>query len=263
MGVAYRYWRLLMLSAASATDGQVHSLKLYASVDWSGANLAVTGAGTASGGPSSHSFWPADAFDSNDSSTYWQGNVDAGPAWLQWDFGAGIAYDIQSCAIVAKVYAPGTLYIQGSADGATWESRMMCAAPKANATTLLSAAANPPAFSAMVLGSPQRILGASRPASQPRISVPPPTLDLEDGGQYRIAGTVKVKGTPNVPVHRRVVLINERSRRIVRETWSDAATGAYVFDGIRGGVTYTTLAYDYTGNYRGVLADNLTAERML
>jgi hypothetical protein len=63
-------------------------------------------------------------------------------------------------------------------------------------------------------------------------------------------GTVKVKGSPNVPVHRRVVLINERSRRIVRETWSDPVTG-YAFEGIRGDVAYTTLAYDYTGNYRG------------
>lgn len=90
----------------------------------------------------------------------------------------------------------------------------------------------------------------------------PGVCDLEDGGQYRIVGTVKVKGSPNVPVHRRVVLINERSRRIVRETWSDPVTGAYAFEGIRGDVAYTTLAYDYTGNYRGVLADNLTAERM-
>ena len=106
------------------------------------------------------------------------------------------------------------------------------------------------------------IRGSERPAAASRFDPGRHHLDLEDGGQHRIVGTVKVKGTPNVPVHRRVVLINERSRRIVRETWSDPVTGYYAFEGIRGDVAYTTLAYDYTGNYRGVLADNLTAERM-
>lgn len=106
------------------------------------------------------------------------------------------------------------------------------------------------------------IRGAERPPVASRFDPSPYLLDLEDGGRHRIVGTVKVKGSPNVPVHRRVVLINERSRRIVRETWSDPVTGAYAFESIRGDVAYTTLAYDYTGNYRGVLADNLTAERM-
>lgn len=120
----------------------------------------------------------------------------------------------------------------------------------------------PDAAKGFELTPPAIIRGPERPAAASRFDPGLHRLDLEDGGQHRIVGTVKVKGTPNVPVHRRVVLINERSRRIVRETWSDPVTGYYAFEGIRGDVAYTTLAYDYTGNYRGVLADNLTAERM-
>lgn len=89
-----------------------------------------------------------------------------------------------------------------------------------------------------------------------------PVLDMEYGGNFRIVSTVEVKGTLNVPVHRRVLLINERSRCIVRETWSDPVTGEYRFENIRGDVTYTTMAYDYTHNKRAAVADNLTAERM-
>jgi hypothetical protein len=103
------------------------------------------------------------------------------------------------------------------------------------------------------------IRGAERPSAASG-STRAHHLDLEDGGQHRIVGTVKVKGSPNVPVHRRVVLINERSRRIVRETWSDPVTG-YAFEGIR--ATWPTPPWPMTTPaITAVLADNLTAERM-
>jgi hypothetical protein len=45
-------------------------------------------------------------------------------------------------------------------------------------------------------------------------------------GRGRISGTVKDKGTPNMPVRRRVRLYQDRDGLLVRETWSDATTGA-------------------------------------
>lgn len=98
----------------------------------------------------------------------------------------------------------------------------------------------------------------------PVLALAPPSRDMQDGGLYRIAGTVELKGAPNTPLRRRVQLWNQRDGRMVRETWSDAVTGAYAFDCIRGGagVIYCAVSYDHTGINQGVIADNLTPEAM-
>lgn len=91
------------------------------------------------------------------------------------------------------------------------------------------------------------------------------TQDLQDGGGYRIYGTTELDADPtDVPVRRRVQLYNQRDGRLVRETWSDAATGAYRFDHIRGGdgTRYFVVAFDHTGDKRAVIADNLVPEVM-
>jgi len=82
-------------------------------------------------------------------------------------------------------------------------------------------------------------------------------------GAYRIAGTVKEKNIPvDVPVSRRVLLFDERANVVVRETWSDAVTGAYTFEHLNPDIRYLVIAYDHRHNYRAVIADNLTAEPM-
>ncbi len=95
------------------------------------------------------------------------------------------------------------------------------------------------------------------------MSSAPSVLDIYDAGRGRIIGTVKEKGTPaNHPLKRRVVLLSMPGSRPIRETWSDAATGAYVFNEIATDRRYTVISYDHTGVYRGVVADNLTPELM-
>lgn len=86
--------------------------------------------------------------------------------------------------------------------------------------------------------------------------------DVYYGGRYRIAGTVKIKGTPDAPVKRRVRLLRDRDGIVIREMWSDPATGAYSFDNIDGSEKYTVISYDYTFNFRAVVSDNLTPEAM-
>ncbi|MGQ0708688.1 MAG: LamG domain-containing protein [Rhodoferax sp.] len=89
-----------------------------------------------------------------------------------------------------------------------------------------------------------------------------PAIDREDGGLYRITGTVKEKATPaNTPLRRKVQLFHQASARLVRETWSAASDGAYSFDGIRD-QTYFIVAFDHTGTYRAVIADNQTPQAM-
>ena len=81
-----------------------------------------------------------------------------------------------------------------------------------------------------------------------------------DSGQGVITGTVKKIGTPSdTPVYRRVRLHEQISGRIVRETWSDATTGAFSFTGLRL-TAYYVVGFDHTGEFGGVLADNLTPE---
>lgn len=82
-------------------------------------------------------------------------------------------------------------------------------------------------------------------------------------GDHRIAGTVKEKGPQvDLPVSRRVLLIDERTNFVVRETWSDAATGAYTFNYINPEIQYLVISYDYQQNFHAAVADNLTAEPM-
>lgn len=76
-----------------------------------------------------------------------------------------------------------------------------------------------------------------------------------------VPGTVKEKGSPdNIPLRRRVRLYRERDGSLVGETWSSAATGAFVFRNVQLGYTYSVISYDSAGNYRAVIADNLTPE---
>lgn len=79
------------------------------------------------------------------------------------------------------------------------------------------------------------------------------------GAEARLIGTVKEKHLPaNTPLRRRVRLVRERDGATVSETWSDAATGSYVFTNIDSAEAYTVIAYDHVHNYRAVVADNLT-----
>lgn len=119
---------------------------------------------------------------------------------------------------------------------------------------------NPSAQVRTVAVKPERLL--------PAVDLPPttahghlrefPFFDVFNGGIGLITGTVKEKSLPaNVPLARKVWLMDEASGMVIRETWSDATTGNYEFRGVKQGVKYTVLAYDYTHTYRAVVADNL------
>lgn len=84
-----------------------------------------------------------------------------------------------------------------------------------------------------------------------------------EGGTYRITGTVKELSAPdNLPLARKVVLHRTLDGKRIAETWSNAADGAYAFNYLSGLYTYYVIAFDHEGNYRGVIADNLTPEAM-
>ena len=82
------------------------------------------------------------------------------------------------------------------------------------------------------------------------------------GGAGRIAGSVKVDSSPDYPVCRRIRLFDRRDNRLVRETWSDPVTGAYVFAHINPSRLYVVIAYDHTGTYNAEIRDAITPELM-
>lgn len=85
-------------------------------------------------------------------------------------------------------------------------------------------------------------------------------------GGHRIAGTVKhrVKGViADEPLRRRVLLLDAATYVVVRETWSDAVTGAYAFDHIDPVPHYLVIAFDHQRQHRAVIADNLRAHPMM
>ena len=84
--------------------------------------------------------------------------------------------------------------------------------------------------------------------------------DIEFGGRCAVVGVTKIKGSPNAPFRCRVRLLRDRDALLVREVWSDAITGAFVFEGVSEDYTYTAYAQDHTGNFRAVITDRITAE---
>lgn len=97
-------------------------------------------------------------------------------------------------------------------------------------------------------------------ASAPRLQL---ARDVEVGGQGTIYGTTKAagaQGAPGIPTKARVVLLHQRSKLPVRETWSDPVTGNYAFVGIDTSQQFLVLAEDAAGSFRPVAANRLTPE---
>lgn len=86
--------------------------------------------------------------------------------------------------------------------------------------------------------------------------------DMEFGGSGRIWGTNEIETAPNVriPTGGRVVLLRQRDKLVVRETWANTITGAWEFTGIDSRPEYLVLAEDLDGNYRPVAANKLMPE---
>lgn len=79
-------------------------------------------------------------------------------------------------------------------------------------------------------------------------------------GSGVIAGSVKVKGTPDTPVSRPVVAFDFASMLPLAQTTS-ATDGSYRFANLPTTPVFV-VSFDTTGLHRAVIADNLTPEPM-
>lgn len=178
---------------------------------------------------------------------------------LQWDFGA--ATDVSEIRFGAAGNA-GKFVLSAialrSADAATWAYAGDFAGavyPGAGQLTTsvgggvdvlaLPQTSTPPARTprGRVLTAASAAVGAYRIAVSKTLMA----KDVEWGGNARIWGTTKAKGTPNTPTKARVVLLHQRSKLPVRETWSDPVTGNFAFTDINPAYTYTVIAYPAAG----------------
>lgn len=121
----------------------------------------------------------------------------------------------------------------------------------------------------LALPTPARVLSAAYTGPYGHAVTAPQTAragDYKTGllgkGVGTVYGTTEIDGTPDAPLRARVRLIRERDGLVYRETWSDAATGAYRFDNVDELETYTVLSYHPTRDKRAVVADNLVPEVM-
>lgn len=75
------------------------------------------------------------------------------------------------------------------------------------------------------------------------------------GSYANTVGQVLVPGGAELPVQRRVSLFDRKIQLLVRQTWSDPITGAYVFAGLRTDVAFRVEVDDYAGVFNSVSAD--------
>lgn len=270
---AARYWRAVGLQSVGGGALELSALHLYLG----GVRVDAAATLTSTFAPASGTLA---ALQDEDSTTARWLDVSAPGFALVWDFGAGNTQDVDAVLLGSgATYAEWleTLTLQYSSDGVAWVTFKSVPAfswPGANAMQDVSD----------LTATVQRKLGVKQFASPiflsggsagDTIPVLPPTtihLDRQDANgtetnapatRYRIPGPRWVKektASTNVPLRRRVQLYNQRDSRLVREVWSDPVTGEYSFDNIRGDTTYFVIAFDHTGHYRAVIADNLTPE---
>jgi hypothetical protein len=192
----------------------------------------------------------------------------ADSAWVGYRFGSAV--DVAKVAVGQRVDGLGGYHwtscdVDYSNDGVFWYHAGRCAF--ASPTSATDTALKVASISGLTYKTAQSVAGvtrcgasASRTAAPKYVQVPSYYIDTE-GGMGQIVGSVSGIGPPVTPLARRVLLLDEQTRRVVRETWSDSS-GAYVFSNLDLSKRYTAVCHDNAGVYRAVAADRLAPTAM-
>ena len=235
---AHKYWQMLAFATPTPDTLELSAAHLYLG----GARVDAGATLTASAAPSGA------LTNLSDSSTatgcYWSTGGTA--VVLTWEFTAKQAVD-------------------GAMLGArTTSSRFPTAFMLRGGDTTTGTGPSPEYTTYLFFGGLKYVSGAMTPLLFPMVEPALPALISTGdfwicGGQGSIPGTVKKDADPaDLPLSRRVRLIREIDGRIIRETWSDSATGEYLFTGVSEHETYTVISYDHAHEYLAVVADNIT-----
>lgn len=266
---AHRYWALSLLARDGAGNGvSVAEVEMRGTPG--GADLCTGGT---AGGAFTSSLPPANAFDDNNSTIWYNGSTGGGFVRLSYDFGAAV--DIVelrvrnspsggTAGLPGATFGPAFGRVEWSDDGTTWKIGVpaLSLGVLGNAEEMVIGGVSDAAPPGRALAAPPTLqcFPPAWPASPRTIAPPVMLVRVFVGGNGRIVGTVTIKGTPNVPVRRRVRLYREIDGVCVGEQWSDAVTGAYAFVGFDRTITYTVLAYDGPRVFKATLADGVIPE---
>lgn len=270
---AHRWWRCarILTPAAAVSVGELQFRSA------AGTNLATGGVAlassylTAAWSGLAADLTPDRAFDGKNSLVTDIWHVDTTSSMLmieQWiGYRWPTAVDVGQVAVqqrgdgVADGYWTGC-NIEASDDGVYWHV----------VGTAVFAAPTSAADKAFKVGAIQPVGGEQRPARSvvsTRGGAAPAVVGLVaadgratsdiDGGPGVITGSVSALGPPVTPLVRRVLLLSERFRRVIKETWSEPG-GQYTFSGLHLSDKYTVVTHDSAGIYRAVIADGLSAQ---
>lgn len=260
---AHRYWALLVTARSGTGNGvAIAEVEMRSSVG--GANIAT--GGTASG-TNNVGHPPANAFDGNGATEWSDGATSGNAVRLSYDFGSAV--DVVELVVTTPgaasaypgaTYGPAACWVQWSDNGTAWHygrsAEDLSGLGNAASRTISGVSDQGPAFRRIGLAA--RVdTGGTVPSGSGRVLGGLQRHDMADGGAYRVAGTVKIDGTPPVPVRRQVRLFDVISGRLVRQTWS-ALDGTFSFERIRAG-EYLVVSADYTRTYNAVVADRVLA----
>ena len=271
-----KFWRLLLNENNGAGSGytSLHEVQLFEGA----VNVARGCTASASSYDVGYGSTPSNAVDGNTTAFVSSAWVSApgvpAPHWLGFQLAAAFSPD--RLVLWPENYsegptrAPKSFVLQsGPSSSGPWSDRVT--ETTATGWSLLTPktwliAPTSTTLAAQLLRTTQRTLDTFAAYHTPGgVQAAPtglqaPYRDVESGGRCAVAGFTKIKGEPNTPFRCRVRLLRDRDALLVRETWSDAATGAFVFAGLNEAYTYTAYAQDHTGNYRAVVADRITPE---
>lgn len=261
---AARFWRLTINAVSQSTACAFSEVAfINAAFD------DISTGGTAYASSTNGGFVPANAFDKNISTSWTSTSL---PAAIWYDHGFAVdVVGVRTRGDAAATYptGPQTLSIAYSDDGISWSSEQKLRLD-GRGTFAIGEYTDSVAWDGIIADIDQL---TAAPFAESQIAPAPidtllvgtvtPWRDMEFSGNGFIAGTVKRDADPvDMPLRRRVRLHREVDGLMARETWSDATTGAYRFDGINEAYKYTVITYDHLHDYRAVVADNLTPELM-
>lgn len=255
---AHRHWRLAFwCRTVSGVQRMALAEAVFRTV---AAGPQVATGGTILANTPEAGYFAADLIDGSTSTLYSVTGVSIG-SW-NYDFGGDIA--IVEVAVTlgrgaspypGSTHGPEMLRLDWSDDGTNWVPARSVSAPAGwvDGATVVMTVAAPTVQAAAEPGWALSQAPSLAQGLNVAGSVPSMTVDLEDGGTLRIAGTVAIDGTPIVPVMRRVRLHHQLSGRLVREVWS-AEDGSFAFEGLRAS-QYLVITDDHTLLYDPVARD--------
>lgn len=259
-----RYWRLAQCEPYYSTGLELSEVALYS------AGTRIDGSATLSCPTPPSSGTLENLRDSSFESTVsWDETYPLPPGFaLVWDFGSAVSVDEVGVAGPSQSTFLHKFSLQYSSDGIVWSGNPVIRTKFIGSDAFFNSSSGViPDLTPLRQNRRSDAVSISEYPVSPTTSVVStgnaPHIDVQDGGSGRIVGTVKEKATPsNTPLRRKVWLLNYNDGRIVRETWSDELTGAYELTDIDMNRTYTVVSLDHTGQYRAVIADNLSPEKM-